>query len=107
MRKKELPNVGKMNRQMQAQLARVQRYVDGLSARMDRMLEAMNRQDWQEVHRISDFLASSSTVFGCPDIATVAENVRREASKPNNELEIRRAMIRMIGRYGQLQRIGM
>ena len=104
------PDLTSLNSQLAANTARVSQYVETLTARVDRLVEATMTEDWQEVRRLSDHLAQSSNSYGYEAIGERARRVCDEMDKPDkpetNVLEIKRSVLRLIGACGRAKRPG-
>ena len=77
------------------------RLLDNLPARMDQLVEAALQENWGEVLRVSELLAEAGRNHDLPQLAEYANRVQNEASKPNNELEIKRSIVRLISACGK------
>lgn len=102
MSRTPLPNLRSLSAQLAAHNDRVRRFVDGLPGRVDKLVAASQAGDWPEVKRLSEYLACSSDIFGCQDVAAAAQAVVDAAGRPNNELLVRQKLIRLIGRCGMV-----
>jgi hypothetical protein len=100
MNKPQLPDLKTLSNRLAAHNGRVARFVDGLAARVDQMVAATSAGDWGEVRRQSEYLAYSSDLFGCRDVAQAAQAVFRATDAPHDELMIRRNVIHLVGRCG-------
>ena len=104
------PNLAELNSQLAANASRVSQYVDTLTARVDRLVEATMSEDWPEVRRLSDHLALSSNSYGYEAIGERARRVCDEMDKPGNPetnvLEIKRSVLRLIGVCGRARQPG-
>jgi hypothetical protein len=99
----ELPNIGGMAAKMSAQHARVVDAATALSGRIDELVAATGRHDWTEVGRISRELASESRSSGHRVVSGLAERISEEAQR-QNELGVKRSLIRLIGTHGRTSR---
>ena len=81
--------------------ARVARFIDSLSRRVDQLVEAALQEDWEEVRRVSDFLVRAGDTYGFPALVECAQRVCDETSKPKNQLGIKRSVVRLIGSCGK------
>ena len=102
------PHLAELNAQLAANAARVSQYVETLTARVDRLVEATMTEDWREVRRLSDHLAQSSNNYGYEAISERARRVCDEMDKPGdpeaNVQEIKRSVLRLIGACGRAKR---
>ena len=83
---------------------RVACYVHGLASHVDHLISASQEGDWQEVRRVSEFLIRSSSVYGLAEVARSAEQVCRALDDPANTVEIKRNLLKLIGRCGSAGR---
>lgn len=97
----ERPDIGRIAAQMSANLARVTEAISVLDGRIDELVEAATRKDWAEVERVSRELAASSRSQGYRVLSGMAERVSEEAQRPDNEVGIKRTLIRLIGTHSR------
>ncbi len=97
MAKDQRTDLAHLSSALAANNARVARFADGLTRRIDQLVEAALQEDWEEVRRVSDFLARSGDAHGYSELAQLAETVRDETQKPENQLAIKRSILRLIG----------
>jgi tRNA A58 N-methylase Trm61 len=99
------PDLARLNLQLAANAARVSQYVETLTSRVDRLVEATMTEDWQEVRRLSDHLSQSSNSYGYEAIGERARRVCDAMDQPGdaeaNVLEIKRSVLRLIGACGR------
>jgi hypothetical protein len=81
--------------------ARVAKSIDVLAAGIDELVAAAAQRDWHAVGRISHELAEDSRSQGYRGVTALAERVREEAHKPDNDIAVRRSLIRLVGTYGR------
>jgi hypothetical protein len=91
-----LPNIAHLNAKLAADNQRVNQWVDGLVERIDKIVDATMRSDWMEVKRLSLFIARSSANYGYPLLAENADRLAG-ASEAQDETEIKRGVIKLIG----------
>ncbi len=99
---RRLPDLGGMSRQLAAQNDRLRNYLDSLPRRVDQLVEAAAREEWTEVRRVCEVLASTSVVFDCPQLTDAARRVCHEIEQPNNKRGVRESLLRLISRCGIL-----
>jgi HPt (histidine-containing phosphotransfer) domain-containing protein len=104
MTTRTLPDLGRLSNQLVAHNARIGRYLETLPKHVDKLVQAMEAGDLSEVKRLSDFLASSSVMFDCPEMTEIAQSVCDAVDKPNNETEIKRSVMRLISVCGSVRR---
>ena len=101
MDRKPRPSIASMSRTMAADHARVAKSIDVLAASIDGLVAAAAERDWHAVGRISRELAEDSRSQGYRGVTALAERVHEEAHKPDNDIAVRRSLIRLIGTYGR------
>lgn len=103
MTQEALPNIAQLNAKLAADNSRVNAWVDGLAERIDKLVDATLRSDWMEVKRLCQYIARSSAVYGYPLLAENAERVA-SASEVQNETDIKRGVIKLIGAAGRARK---
>ena len=103
MNSQDFPDVSQMAAQMAANQARVADYVETLTARVDELVAAAGRGDWDEVRRVSGRLAQRSRAQGYRAVSALAQRVHDEAARPHNALGVKRSLIRLIGTCGRAE----
>jgi hypothetical protein len=101
MTTRNLPDIGRLASRMSSNHARVVESVDQLIAPIDAMVAASAADQWPQVEALGKKLAAESRKAGLRSISAVAENVVREASRPDNAHRTKRSLIRLIGTYGR------
>lgn len=98
-----LPNFAQLNAKLAVDNQRVNQWIDGLVERIDNLVDAATRSDWMEVKRLSQFIARASAIYGFP---LLAENADRlvTATDLENETEIKRGVIKLIGAAGRTRK---
>lgn len=98
-----LPNFAQLNAKLAVDNQRVNQWIDGLVERIDNLVDAATRSDWMEVKRLSQFIARASAIYGFP---LLAENADRlvTAADLENETEIKRGVIKLIGAAGRTRK---
>lgn len=74
--------------------------VDHLLSEIDSLLEASKAEDWEQVETIGKQIAESSERSGFPGLSDPAHRVIDEAHQPNNEHNIKKSVLRLVGRSG-------
>ena len=100
---KRRPDIATMSRTMAVDHARAAKSIDILAAGIDRLVMAAAERDWSRVRQISRELADESRSRGHRGVTARAERVHEEAGKPDNDVAVRRSLIRLIGTYGRSQ----
>ena len=75
-------------------------FIDSLVGRVDNLVDAAKADDWQEVQRVSDYVARSSATYGYPLISESAKKLS-EAVSANDELLMKRRLLKLIGACGR------
>lgn len=101
--KQALPDMSRYNAQLAGDAARVSRFMDGMTARVDNLLHAARHDDWSEVRRVSDYIARSSKTYGYLAITESARQLCQAIDNAENDQEIRRGLVRLIGVYGRAE----
>lgn len=100
MNEDKRPNIAEITGKLSTDNARVGRFVDGLVHRIDTLVDATMRSDWEEVHRLSEYIARSSATYGYPIISESAKKVC-ESTTDDDELEIKRNVVKLVGTSGR------
>jgi hypothetical protein len=103
MSHESFPNIAHLNAKLATDNARVNQWVDGLVERIDKIVDATTRSDWMEVQRLSLFIARSSAIYGYPLLAENAERVANASAK-QDETEIKRGVIKLVGAAGRARK---
>jgi len=101
MQEQEHPDIAQMAATMAVNQAKVARYVDTLASSVDELVAATLRHDWSEVQRVSEELAENGRANGYRAVSAMAQRVFDEAHLPNNEVGVKRSLIRLIGTCGR------
>ena len=99
-----LPNLSSLSRKLADANLRIDRVLENLPGALDHLIQAADRKQWSEVTRISQVLASSCQEQGVPLDAS-AQDVANSAAE-QNEPQIKRSLLRLIGASGRLRRQG-
>jgi len=94
-------DLAKLSGQLTKNNARVGAFVKSLPGWVDRMVDMAAQQDWRDVRQLSEYLALSSESCGCSNLHERACQLADECRKPDNELGIRRSVVRLIGACGR------
>ncbi|MEE8452827.1 MAG: hypothetical protein V3R99_12960 [Thermoguttaceae bacterium] len=95
------PDLGKMADQMAGNQAKVSQLIEQLNDSLDRLVAATVREDWSEVRQLSSDLADGGRENGYRSISALAQRVCDESERPDNTLEVKRSLIRLIGTCGR------
>ena len=102
MFQKPFPDLRSTARRLADHTKRVARFIEGLPRRVDKLVDATRARDWSEVRRLSEFLACSSDIFGCTEVAQAAQRVCQEVDTADNDVAVKRSVIRLVGSCGAL-----
>jgi hypothetical protein len=103
MTQNTLPNFSQLNAKLAVDNQRVNQWIDGLVEHIDNLVDATTRSDWMEVKRLSEYIARASAIYGFPLLAENADRVIT-ASELENETEIKRGVIKLIGAAGRTRK---
>jgi hypothetical protein len=98
-----LPNFAHLNAKLAVDNQRVNQWIDGLVDHIDNLVDATTRSDWMEVRRLSEYIARASAIYGFPLLAENADRIIT-ASELENETEIKRGVIKLIGAAGRTRK---
>ena len=99
-----LPNIKSMTGALAADNSRVNRFVDGLLAQVDGLIDAAKIKDWNELGRISMVLSLGAKAYGYQQLHESAERLTKAVREPENELEIKRSLMKVIGNCGRARK---
>ncbi len=101
MQEQTRPDLAHAASEMAANHIKVVQYVETLPSRIDELVAATAREDWNEVRRASRHLARGSRACGYRAVSALAERVHHEVNRPHNLLGVKRSLIRLIGTCGR------
>jgi hypothetical protein len=101
MSQHERPDIGRIAATMSANQSRVVEAATTLGNRVDELIAAATRSDWADVERLGREVASHSRSLGYRVLSGMAERVSEEAQRPDNEVGVKRALIRLIGAHSR------
>ena len=101
MQDPKLPNLSDMAATMAAHQAKVSQYAEQLADHVDGLVSAATREDWNEVQRLSGWLADDSRASGYRAVSALAQCVHDETLRVDNSTAIKRSLIRLIGTCGR------
>ena len=101
MNQERRPNIAKMSQTMAVHQVRAAKSIDVLASSIDGLVAAAAELDWHTVGKISRELAEDSRSHGYRGVTALAERVHEEAHKPDNDIGVKRSLIRLIGTYGR------
>jgi hypothetical protein len=82
-------------------LQKINQFADTMLDQLDKMVDAANQGQWDRVARTGELLALTSRAAGFRGVSALASAVKTEASKPYNDVEAKRSLIRLIGMCGR------
>ena len=103
MDRKRRPSIATMSRNMAAYHARAAKSIEILATSVDGLVAAAAERDWQTVGQIAGELAKDSRSQGYRGVTALAKRVHEEAHKPDNDIAVKRSLIRLVGTYGRSQ----
>jgi hypothetical protein len=98
------PDIEKLNARLVAETGRIGRFLDSLANHVDWIVAAAQDEDWGEVQRQSAYLADGGAAYGYSELALVARRLCDEMAKTHSDLDIRRAIVRLVGACGRMER---
>ncbi len=104
MQSRKFPDMAELSMKLAADNQRVSQYIDTLTARIDDLVAATLKKDWDEVRRLGEHIAQTSATYGCQPITESAERLCTSLDQPDNELEVRRNILKLVGSYGRADR---
>jgi hypothetical protein len=96
-----LPDVARTAAQLAANHAKATVSIDSLFWRIDSLVDAAARRDWHEVRSQSQTLAEASRAAGYRGISAMAQRVSEEAAQTDNDSDVKRSVIRLLGTSGR------
>jgi hypothetical protein len=97
------PDLIKLSQRLAGDSARVEKFLDGLQWRVDKLVTATEEDDWREVRRLSEFLAHSGQVYGYPAISEQARHVCQNIERPESRAAAMQGLVRLIGMCGRVK----
>lgn len=95
------PNISGMTDRIARDNARVSRFMESLVNHIDLIVDAASADDWQEVARQAEYLASGGAVHGCRELSIRAAELAETLKNPYNAATARRQIVRLIGACGR------
>ena len=103
MSQNQLPDIKKLNARLARNNAWVVSFIEGLMGNVDKLLEATQAEDWEEVRRQTAYLADSSQAYGFPDVAESAMQVYEALDNGADTVEVKRHLIRLVSQCGTIR----
>ncbi len=95
------PDLARMSSAMAANHVKAAKSIEALADQIDQLVRAAGRQDWHTVASLGRQLVGDSRHSGYRGVSALAQTVCDEAGKPDNAVEVKRSLIRLIGTYGR------
>ena len=86
-----------MTSRMANNLSRNLESVEMMTNQVDELLLAESEKDWHRLDQAGKELKKTARRFGYRGVSACAENVCKESAKPDNEVRVKRSLIRLIG----------
>ncbi len=96
-----LPDLRKLNQRLALNSVRIQEFLDGLTPRLDSLLQAARDGNMAEVGRTSHFIYRCCDVYGYEELAQKAGDVCEAAAACESTEEVGRKVVRLIGAFGR------
>ncbi|PQO25920.1 hypothetical protein C5Y96_20920 [Blastopirellula marina] len=96
-----LPDLRKLNQRLALNSVRVQAFLDGLTPRLDQLLQAVSEGNMAEVGRTSHFIHRCCDVYGYEELAEKAGEVCQAAAACESVDIVGRKVVRLIGAFGR------
>jgi hypothetical protein len=97
------PALPRISQRLAANNARVLGFLDQLEQRLDDLATATSEDDWNEVLRLSEFVAESSRASGYHRITEQARRVCELLQKPGEREQALQSLVRLIGMCGRVR----
>ena len=104
MSQSPLPNLSSLTKKLADANLRIDRVIESLPGVVDHLIQAADRKEWREVSRLSQLLARSCQEQGVPLDAPAQE--LSATAQSQEEPQIKRSLLRLIGASGRLRRQG-
>ncbi len=101
MQDQEHPDLAHLASTLASNQAKVQQYVETLTCRVDDLVAAAIREDWDHVRHVSQEIAQQGRSSGHRAVSAMAQRVYDEAHQPNDGVGVKRSLIRLIGTCGR------
>jgi len=97
----KLPNLNEINQRMAFNVVRVQAFVEGLSPRMDALMEATQDENWTEVGRISYLIHRCCDVYGYAELAVAAGEICEATAAREQKSSVSSKVVRLVGQFAR------
>jgi len=96
-----LPDLRKLNQRLALNGVRVQAFLDGLTPRLDQLVQAVAEGNMAEIGRTSHFIHRCCDVYGYDELATKAGEVCEAAAACESVELVERKVVRLVGAFGR------
>ncbi len=79
--------------------------VEMMSTQVDDLLDAAAEKDWHRLDQASSHLTKSARELGYRGVSACAQRVCKESANPQNEVRLKRSLIRLIGTLDRSTRL--
>lgn len=100
----QLPDLRKINQRIALNGVRIHAFLEGLSPRLDNLLEAAGEGNMAEVGRLSHFIQRCSDIYGYEELAAKAGEVCDSAAGCESKEMLGRKVIRLVGEFARTSR---
>jgi hypothetical protein len=98
--KAALPDLAQHSARLATSSVRVARFLDGLTLRVDQMIDRAGQDDWQSVAEMGRQVADESAAQGLHVIGQRAQQLAQASQKGGPRPGARRSLMRLIAAYG-------
>ena len=102
MQQQKNPDLIHLATKLASNQARVYGYAETLAGRLDDLVDAAIKEDWDRVQCVSEEMAEQGRRTGHRAVSALAQRVFDEAHRPSNGVGVRRSLIRLIGTCGRV-----
>jgi len=90
--------LNQLTRRLAADNQRVMRFVQSLPAQLEELFRAALEDNWAEVRRLGNFLATSSDVYGLDHVGETARQLC-DVCDSQHRHEAKRRLLRLVGSF--------
>lgn len=99
MNSANLPNLSSINQKLAGDTQRIEKFLGSLPFHVDNLLASAQAQDWPEVRRQSEYLASAGKACTLQEVTSAAVAVQK-AIDDDNLLMARRSVVSLVSKCG-------
>ena len=92
-----IPPLSDLTSRMADNLSRNLDSIEKMTTQVDNLLGAVSDKDWHRLDQASGKLTRTARELGYHGVSACAQNVCKESSKTDNEIRVKRSLIRLIG----------